>query len=102
MLAVVNVCLALTGLAYAAAINDVRPLVVWHGLGDTYASSGMVQFESEVKKMHPGIFVHSVYIDQDANTDQRAGFVSDVFTKETSYTEGSPVWECRSTARPCR
>lgn len=89
MLALVNVCLALTSLVYAAAINDVRPLVVWHGLGDTYASSGMVQFESEVKKMHPGIFVHSVYIDQDEKADQRAGFVSVVFTKETLFTKGS-------------
>ncbi|KAG8213988.1 Alpha/Beta hydrolase protein [Butyriboletus roseoflavus] len=78
MLLVVTVCLALTGLVYAAAINDVRPLVVWHGLGDTYASPGMVQFESEVKKMHPGIFVHSVYIDQDTKADQRAGFYGNV------------------------
>lgn len=81
-------CLALIGLVYAAAINDVRPLVVWHGLGDTYASPGMVQFESKVKKMHPGIFVHFVYIDQDVKADQRAGFVSDVFIKETLFTEG--------------
>ena len=73
---VISACLALTPLIYAAAINDVRPLVIWHGLGDTYASPGMVQFENEVKKMHPGIFVHSVYVDQDAKADKRAGFVS--------------------------
>ena len=89
MLALVNVCLALTSLVYAAAINDVRPLVVWHGLGDTYASPGIVEFEGEVKKMHPGIFVHSVYIDQDPKADQRAGFVSVVLTKETLFTKGS-------------
>lgn len=90
MLALVSVCLALTGLVYPAAINDVRPLVVWHGLGDTYASPGMVEFENEVKKVHPGIFVHSVYIDQDEKADQRAAFVSDAFTKETLFTEGPP------------
>ena len=87
MFPLVSVCLALTSLAYAAAIDDVRPLVVWHGLGDTYTSPGMVQFESEVKKMHPGIFVHSVYIDQDAKVDQRAGFVSALFTKGTVFTK---------------
>lgn len=88
MLPLVSLCLALTSLVYAAAINDVRPLVVWHGLGDTFASPGMVQFESEVMKMHPGIFVHSVYIHQDAGADQRAGFVSDVSTKDALFTEG--------------
>ncbi|KAH7888637.1 Alpha/Beta hydrolase protein [Phlebopus sp. FC_14] len=72
------VCAALAGHGSAAAIQDVRPLVIWHGLGDTYASPGMVQFESEVKKMHPGIFVHSVYVDENLNADQHAGFYGNV------------------------
>ena len=102
MLNLVGVCLALTGLTYASAISCVRPLVVWHGLGDSYSSPGMVQFESEVKKMHPGIFVHSIYIDQDANADKRAGFVSVAYTGLASFANGFPVWECRPTARHCR
>lgn len=104
MFALVSACLALTSLIHAAAINDVRPLVVWHGLGDTYVSPGMVQFESGVKEMHPGIFVHSVYIDRDAKADQRAGFVSGLFTQGTvlGLQSDPPVWECRSTARHCR
>jgi palmitoyl-protein thioesterase len=76
MVSLLLICVVVAGYGYAAAIKDIRPLVIWHGLGDTYASPGMVQFESEVKKMHPGIFVHSVFIDQDAQADQRAGFVS--------------------------
>lgn len=79
------VVLALAGHALAAAIHDVRPLVVWHGLGDNYASSGIVQFEHEVKSMHPGIFVHSVYIDRDANEDKRASFVSDGSITGSAY-----------------
>jgi len=75
MFNLVCICLALIGHASASTI---RPLVVWHGLGDSYASSGVVQFESEVKIMHPGIFVHSVYIDQDANADKRAGVYGNV------------------------
>lgn len=99
MFSFVGIYLALTGLAYGSTINHVRPLVVWHGLGDSYASSGMVQFESEVKTMHPGIFVHSVYIDQDANADKRAAIVSAVFCKKSHY-KSFPVWECGPTA--CR
>ncbi|KAL4073847.1 Alpha/Beta hydrolase protein [Scleroderma citrinum] len=62
----------------AAAANDVRPLVMWHGMGDNYASPGILRFESEVKHIHPGIFVHSVYIDRDAKEDQRAGYYGNV------------------------
>lgn len=53
-----------------------RPLVIWHGLGDSYASPGMLEFVQLIKDMHPGIFVHSVYIDEDLEADQKAGFVS--------------------------
>jgi hypothetical protein len=66
----------LVNLVFCAALNDIRPLVIWHGLGDTYASSGMDRFQSEVKEMHPGIFIHSIFIDEDPNADQRASFVS--------------------------
>ena len=53
-----------------------RPLVIWHGLGDSYASPGMLEFMQLIKDMHPGIFVHSVYVDEDLEADQKAGFVS--------------------------
>lgn len=44
--------------------------------GDSYNSTGMAQFQELVKDIHPGIFVHSVYIDEDLDNDRRAGFVS--------------------------
>jgi len=55
-----------------------RPLVIWHGLGDTYDSSGLVKFQSAIEKMHPGIFIHSVYIDPDPKEDKRATFFGNV------------------------
>jgi len=72
-----------------------RSLVVWHGLGefllliglelgltdstgDSYNSTGMLEFQELVKQVHPGIFVHSVYIDRDLENDRRAGFVSEI------------------------
>ncbi|KAI0371106.1 alpha/beta-hydrolase [Pilatotrama ljubarskyi] len=55
-----------------------RPLVIWHGLGDSYASPGMLNFISLVKEMHPGIFVHSVYLDENLEEDERAGFFGNV------------------------
>ena len=52
-----------------------RPLVVWHGLGDSYASPGMLEFMQLIREMHPGIFVHSVHIKDNIEEDQKAGWV---------------------------
>ena len=74
-------------------IQTVRPLVIWHGLGDltsclsqfrsiyssgagdAYAAKGILEFASRIKEIHPGITIHSVYIDEDLERDRRAGFV---------------------------
>lgn len=53
-----------------------RPLVLWHGLGDSHSSPGMLEFADLIKDMHPGIFVHSIYINEDLGEDRKAGFVS--------------------------
>ncbi|KAI0674767.1 alpha/beta-hydrolase [Trametes maxima] len=55
-----------------------RPLVIWHGLGNSYASPGMLEFVSLIKEMHPGIFVHSVYLNEDLKEDEKAGFFGNV------------------------
>ncbi|WWC89617.1 uncharacterized protein L201_004542 [Kwoniella dendrophila CBS 6074] len=53
-----------------------RPLVIWHGLGDTALSSGITSFIENIKQVHPGIFVHSVQIPLNGTLDdeRRAGF----------------------------
>lgn len=53
-----------------------RPLVIWHGLGDSAHSEGMDNFVDLIKGIHPGIFVHSVYINENQDEDKKAGFVS--------------------------
>ncbi|KAH9858545.1 alpha/beta-hydrolase [Lenzites betulinus] len=55
-----------------------RPLVIWHGMGDSYASPGMIDFMSYIKDMHPGIFIHSVYVNETIKEDERAGFFGNV------------------------
>jgi palmitoyl-protein thioesterase len=60
-----------------AIVSQVRPLVLWHGMGDSHNSTGMHRFAERVKDIHPGIFVHSVSLaDTDAD-DRRAGYVRD-------------------------
>lgn len=57
--------------------NSSRPLVIWHGLGDTAYSAGIIGFIADVKGIYPGIFVHSVKIPEKGTMDdeRRAGFV---------------------------
>ncbi|KAI1791250.1 alpha/beta-hydrolase [Ganoderma leucocontextum] len=55
-----------------------RPLVIWHGLGDSYASPAMLQFMELIKDVHPRMFIHSVRLDEDLDKDQKAGFFGDV------------------------
>ncbi|KAG2074543.1 palmitoyl-protein thioesterase [Suillus decipiens] len=78
MLSSIVLFAGLFNLVSSAAVNDVRPLVIWHGMGDSYASPGLDHFQSEIKEMHPGIFIHSIFIDEDPNLDQRASFYGNV------------------------
>ncbi|KAK7692900.1 hypothetical protein QCA50_004535 [Cerrena zonata] len=55
-----------------------RPLVIWHGLGDSYASPGMLEFIQMIKEVHPDIFVHSIHIQENIEEDQKAGWFGNV------------------------
>ncbi|KAJ7647520.1 palmitoyl-protein thioesterase [Roridomyces roridus] len=68
--------LFLSFLSFASATP--RPLVLWHGLGDSATSKGMLEFAQEIRGVHPGIFIHSVYLDEDLDKDRRAGFYGNV------------------------
>jgi palmitoyl-protein thioesterase len=63
-------------LALPGPVRQPRPLVLWHGLGDSHSSPGMLEFIEMIKETHPGIFVHSVYIENDMEADRKAGWVS--------------------------
>ncbi|KAK2467819.1 hypothetical protein APHAL10511_000114 [Amanita phalloides] len=77
--------LLLLAIAFSAAAT--RPLVIWHGLGDSYASPGMREFVSRIEDIYPGIFIHSVYINQDVEKDRRATFYGNVNEQIQLVTE---------------
>ncbi|KAJ7188495.1 palmitoyl-protein thioesterase [Mycena filopes] len=80
--------ISLPGFVWAAA--SPRPLVVWHGLGDSAYAEGMLQFAEEVKNVHPNIFVHLVYIGEDLDQDRQAGFVRGQFLRAYVERYNSP------------
>lgn len=67
-----------SALGAAVDASTPRPLVLWHGMGDSHASPGMVEFGNLIEKMHPGIFIHSVYIGEDEEQDRRACFYGNI------------------------
>ena len=44
--------------------------------GDSHSSPGMLEFFKMIGEVHPGIFIHSVYIEEKLDKDRQAGFVS--------------------------
>lgn len=83
------VVLALALLASAAVVRATPieksqiqlPLVIWHGLGDTYDSEGITSVGELANETNPGTFVHSVYLDEDPGSDRSASFFGLVNTQ---------------------
>lgn len=58
-------------------VSGHHPVVIWHGLGDNYNASGMVQTQRLVEKRYPGIYVHRVRLDDNPLNDQQKSLVGD-------------------------
>ncbi|KAI1175389.1 palmitoyl-protein thioesterase 1 [Nemania sp. FL0916] len=59
-------------------VDTPLPVVIWHGLGDTFAAPGMQQVGELVQAAHPGAFVYFVQLDSSADGDRRATFYGNV------------------------
>ncbi|KAF9874757.1 palmitoyl-protein thioesterase precursor [Colletotrichum karsti] len=79
---------SLAAVAYSAAVqrpladdaNDDHPipLIIWHGLGDSYDGDGIKQVGELAEAINPGTFVYNVKIGADANADRSATFFGNV------------------------
>ncbi|GME89217.1 unnamed protein product [Ambrosiozyma monospora] len=54
------------------------PLVIWHGMGDSYNSSSMQSVESLLHDYIPDLFIHSIYIEENSRKDAEASIIGDV------------------------
>ncbi|KZV82515.1 alpha/beta-hydrolase [Exidia glandulosa HHB12029] len=75
---VLVLALALAYVLATPTLPPVRPLVVWHGLGDSYNSPAMNRVMDEIRNVHKDIFIHSVYIDPKTDADEKAGWFGDL------------------------
>ena len=59
--------------------NDTPlPLIVWHGLGDSYTGEGLTDVISLAEEMNPGLFTYAIRINEDPSLDQRATFLGNL------------------------
>ncbi|CAJ2514023.1 Uu.00g021420.m01.CDS01 [Anthostomella pinea] len=54
------------------------PVVIWHGLGDSYSAEGIQSVGELVQQVNPGTFVYIVRLDENAQNDRTATFYGNV------------------------
>ncbi|OBT66146.1 hypothetical protein VE03_05162 [Pseudogymnoascus sp. 23342-1-I1] len=57
------------------------PLIIWHGLGDSFTSAGMQEIGDLAASIHPGTFIYNIHLGTSASTDQRATFFGNLTTQ---------------------
>lgn len=60
-----------------SSVNPL-PLVIWHGLGDSYASDSLISIANLAEEIHPGTFTYIIRIDEDAISDRSVTFFGNV------------------------
>lgn len=55
-----------------------RPVVIWHGLGDSYDSDGINRVGVTLRRARPGTFVYAVRVSNSSRDDSQAGFVGQI------------------------
>ncbi|GKT93364.1 palmitoyl-protein thioesterase 1 [Colletotrichum tofieldiae] len=64
------------------------PLVIWHGLGDSYDGEGIKQIGELAEEINPGTFVYTVKVGTDPNSDRSATFFGNVTTQLEQFLRG--------------
>ncbi|KAF9929370.1 hypothetical protein FBU30_001636 [Linnemannia zychae] len=70
----------LTNAASISALTNKtpKPVVFYHGMGDSAHSEGMQEVFASITTLAPEIFVHSIFLAESEAEDQRAGFFGNV------------------------
>ncbi|TGJ81211.1 hypothetical protein E0Z10_g7571 [Xylaria hypoxylon] len=86
--------------AHLAEDNDDTPLpvVIWHGLGDTYTAEGIQQVGQLIEEANPGTFVYFIRLDNTATNDRRATFYGNVTEQIAKVCEDLAAHPILSTA----
>ncbi|TPX38257.1 palmitoyl[protein] hydrolase [Synchytrium microbalum] len=73
-----SVALQFLGVCIVAAKTHYRPVVLYHGLGDTSESKGMTQLKETLETELPGVYVKSIRIGNTESEDRDYTFIDNV------------------------
>jgi palmitoyl-protein thioesterase len=63
------------------------PLVIWHGLGDSYQADGLTEVAQLAEDVNPGTYVYIIHLDDSDNGDRQATFLGNVTEQITQVCE---------------
>lgn len=58
--------------------DNPLPLVIWHGLGDNFASEDLADVASLAESVNPGTWTYMIRVGDDASSDRSASFFGDL------------------------
>lgn len=98
--------LTIANIAALASTTSVRvpddtplPLVIWHGLGDTFSGEGIQAVAALADAIHPGTFVHSISLAaDDPSADRSATFFGNLSSHVAMVCEQLAAHPILSTA----
>lgn len=64
--------------------EGVRPVVIWHGLGDTYDSPGVKRTEEVIKEVHGDVFVYPIRLSNSSSEDRSSSMFGNA-TEQVSH-----------------
>ncbi|KAH8880306.1 alpha/beta-hydrolase [Thozetella sp. PMI_491] len=67
--------------------DNPLPVVIWHGLGDNYASEGIASVGELADAINPGTYVYNIRLDSDSSKDRSATFFGNVTTQLAQVCE---------------
>lgn len=63
------------------------PLVIWHGLGDSFQGSGLNEIASLAQEIHPETYIHIVQLADTDFADRQASFLGNVSAQVATVCE---------------
>lgn len=69
------------GEIHGVEVEEFRPVVIWHGLGDNYNASGIKKMADVIDNLHPQVQVYAIRLSEDPELDERQSFVGDMNVK---------------------
>ncbi|OTA59158.1 alpha/beta-hydrolase [Hypoxylon sp. EC38] len=67
------------------------PVVIWHGLGDTFSADGLQSVGGLVEKVNPGTLVYYVRLDESPSNDRTATFYGNQIAKVCDDLAAHPI-----------